>query len=274
MRVSAQELDAYTRRVSTQQQAARDFVERSLTMFLRLNPGADVAEVRDYGIEVLTQAYRAYGDRAAYLACQWYDEAMGRLGFDVADAVLYNEVEESLVDRDARYLARYLADGDTDRFISRMAAKAYDHVSRAANGTMYGNANRAADRAAGVRYARVPSGRETCGFCLMLASRGFVYRSRERAGDVGGAFNSYHANCDCRVVVGDASTTVDGYDPDWYREVYGRARSEVVGTARDDYEAAGGSSGTGKTYDKYLSDRICAQIETYDRDWVWNGSGS
>lgn len=274
MRVSSSELDAYTRLVSTQQQAARNFVEKSLTMFLRLNPGADVAEVRDYGIEVLTQAYRAYGDRAAYLACQWYDEAMERLGFDVADAVIYNKVEESLIDRDVRYLAGALVDGDEGRFASRMAAKAYDHVSRAANGTMYGNANRAADRAAGVRYARVPTGRETCGFCLMLASQGFVYRSRETAGDVGGLFNSYHANCDCKVVVGDAFTTVEGYDPDWYFEVYQRARADVEGTAHDGYQAAGGKKGTGKTYDEYLRDRICAQIETYDRDWVWNGSGS
>lgn len=44
-----------------------------------------------------------------------------------------------------------------------------------------------------VRYARVPSGSETCKFCLMLASRGAVYLDSKAAGEV----NKYHGKCDC-----------------------------------------------------------------------------
>jgi hypothetical protein len=47
-----------------------------------------------------------------------------------------------------------------------------------------------------VRYARVATGRETCGFCWMLVSRGPVYESRESAGEG----RKFHALCDCRVV--------------------------------------------------------------------------
>lgn len=67
-------------------------------------------------------------------------------------------------------------------------------------------------------WARVATGRETCGFCLMLVSRGPVYQSAESAGlntddttaldilDEGDteAFNElmtrFHPNCDCKVV--------------------------------------------------------------------------
>ena len=65
-------------------------------------------------------------------------------------------------------------------------------------------------------WARVPTGRETCGFCWMLASRGPVYDS---AGSAGGKrsqaeiirktadgsmssddMNQWHPGCDCKVV--------------------------------------------------------------------------
>lgn len=67
-------------------------------------------------------------------------------------------------------------------------------------------------------WARVATGRETCGFCLMLVSRGPVYQSAEAAGlgtdDTSAldildendteAFNElmtrFHPNCDCKVV--------------------------------------------------------------------------
>lgn len=69
-----------------------------------------------------------------------------------------------------------------------------------------------------VGWARVATGRETCGFCLMLVSRGPVYQDAESAGlntddttaldilDQGDteAFNElmtrFHPNCDCKVV--------------------------------------------------------------------------
>jgi len=59
-------------------------------------------------------------------------------------------------------------------------------------------------------YARVLTGAENCGFCVMLASRGPVYSSAESAGERRASeildtrnerfINSYHPNCDCLVV--------------------------------------------------------------------------
>lgn len=69
-------------------------------------------------------------------------------------------------------------------------------------------------------YARVPSGRETCGFCTMLASRGFVYSSAEKA-------TSYHRHCDCIIVPGYPGLDVEGYNPDALYRQYEQAQKTV-----------------------------------------------
>lgn len=61
-----------------------------------------------------------------------------------------------------------------------------------------------------VSWARMLTGAENCGFCVMLASRGPVYSSATDAGRVkasrlydttaAGYVNTYHPNCDCLVV--------------------------------------------------------------------------
>ena len=52
------------------------------------------------------------------------------------------------------------------------------------------------DRDRGAMFARVPTGAETCTFCLMLASRGAVYHTRKTAGE----WRHFHRGCDCKVV--------------------------------------------------------------------------
>lgn len=67
-------------------------------------------------------------------------------------------------------------------------------------------------------WARVATGRETCGFCMMLVSRGPVYRSASGAGmdlddtsaqellesgsdaEIDAVMKRWHAGCDCKVV--------------------------------------------------------------------------
>ena len=81
------------------------------------------------------------------------------------------------------------------------------------------------------RFARVPTGNETCDFCLMLASRGFVYRSADSA-------THTHANCDCRIVPSWDSNEVEGYDPS---AIYGRWQEQVDEMARERAERRGTS---------------------------------
>lgn len=61
-----------------------------------------------------------------------------------------------------------------------------------------------------VKFARVPSGIDTCGFCAMLASRGAVYSSEDTAG------KDIHENCHCTCVPSWGGSTIEGYDPDEY----------------------------------------------------------
>lgn len=49
------------------------------------------------------------------------------------------------------------------------------------------------------KWARVPSGRETCSWCLMLVSRGAVYESA-KAASVDNHGDGFHLDCDCVAV--------------------------------------------------------------------------
>ena len=58
-----------------------------------------------------------------------------------------------------------------------------------------------------IAFARVPTGAETCTYCMMLASRGFVYRSAESAG------HADHRGCNCMIVPGRYMLSeIDGID--------------------------------------------------------------
>lgn len=72
------------------------------------------------------------------------------------------------------------------------------YVKQAARDTVTQNAE---SDSAMVRYARVTDG-NACDFCTMLASRGFVYRNKNRALYKKGIYDRYHSFCNCQVVVG------------------------------------------------------------------------
>jgi len=60
-----------------------------------------------------------------------------------------------------------------------------------------------------IAFARVPTGAETCTYCMMLASRGFAYRSEESAG------HADHRGCNCLIIAGiHGSSYVEGVDVD------------------------------------------------------------
>lgn len=71
-------------------------------------------------------------------------------------------------------------------------------------------------------WARVPEGPNTCAFCLMLASRGFVYHTEESAGGLG---NTYHDHCQCTVTPSwNGDYELDGYPLKKYQQIYSDAK--------------------------------------------------
>lgn len=73
---------------------------------------------------------------------------------------------------------------------------AADMVRASARYTMQRNI---ADDPTGPRWARVTGGAKPCAFCVMLAGRGFVYHSKEKA-DFGDSFHD--GKCHCTVIPG------------------------------------------------------------------------
>lgn len=266
MQISASRLAEYTAALNAQQQTAFNFMQTALRSFYQLNGGAiDAETMREFAMQTLTTCVQTFGDRAATIACSAYDVTMEELGIDVQPSTVYNPVSIDSTGRQVDYLMRQLTPDAFDSFAQKLAARAYENVGRAANKTTIHNAER--DYSKGVRYARVPTGKETCGFCLMLASRGFDYKSRKSAGDMGFGFNRFHDRCDCRVVAGDDFTTVEGYDPDWLYDVYLDARS-TIDPASIRREMAGLPA---QIVNKKITDEICKEINRRSLDWSWNG---
>lgn len=159
-----------------------------------------------------------------------------------------------------------------DTLKEELARLARSQVSRRANETVSHNVKR--DSKSGVRFARVPMGIHTCDFCNMLASRGFVFWSKESAGD----FSHWHADCRCKVVPGvpeiksywkngvhvtrGIDPTVEGYDPDLYFAQLGgttgqnvhRALGADVLNARNSSNVVLGRKQFGKKASKHCKD--------------------
>jgi hypothetical protein len=137
-------------------------------------------------------------------------------------------LEESMrpVFREARVIE--LDDGKVVETALRVAKEVENGGRRTALNAVRGETRR-------VGFARVATGRETCAFCLMLVSRGPVYKSELKAGakhegaaeiletknnvsdeELDDLMTRWHPGCDCKVVpVFDENNWV-GYD-DWKR---------------------------------------------------------
>ena len=81
--------------------------------------------------------------------------------------------------------------------------------------------------ASGAGWARVPQGSHTCNWCLMLASRGGVYHSKQLA-QFGTNGKKYHGDCDCQpTLVRSPEDYPEGYDPDGLYDQYLQARRDA-----------------------------------------------
>lgn len=212
--LSREAFDRYSRQVSNLAGGAGEYVRRMVSAYLSQSPDASVAECRDFAWQVMLEAVQIYGDASATAAADYYDSVMSAAGNGAKPALLHSGVDEDQAERAARYQAGKLVKGDQLGFERECAAYASDATRQAANRTMLGNALR--DEGRGVRYARVPTGAETCTFCRMLSSRGFVYRSKESAK----LFGHNHRGCNCEVVVSTDADGLEGYDPDRERDIW------------------------------------------------------
>ncbi|MFH6891547.1 hypothetical protein ACHEUQ_03085 [Alloscardovia omnicolens] len=123
----------------------------------------------------------------------------------------------------------------------------------------------------GVRYARVPQG-VTCEWCVMIASRGFVYHTEDSAGEL----KRYHPNDDCLIIPSWGKQSVPDYNPDRLYEQYAKCRDAVEQYAsRDQYHRwvlEQPKDTTIPRYDVWKRNQILAEMRTRDREWLNNGT--
>lgn len=254
--ISAEEFREYNRGAAEIGDGAASAVEQRVLGWCRSHKDASVAEKREAAKLIMEGFVQAYDDKAAVFASQWYDYRAEQGGARLKQAVTMTVYEPGSVDDVARYQARKLAKEGDAAFARACGEFARNDAFRSLNETIIANVGR--DRDKGAMFARVPTGTETCAFCLMLASRGAVYHSRKTAGEWG----RFHRGCDCKVVPsfeGDPDAElVQGVKP---RELYER----IVLMERQ----------TGLSFaDSKASRKLSDFIALHDRDWLLTGKVS
>lgn len=165
-----------------------------------------VKQLIDYAHAVATK----YGEGAAELSCQMLDAVADASGAYVpaaepAATATYGEIAKAIYGTLA-----------SNRDPNAVGAAVGRSVKLAGVDTLQQNALRD-----GAEWAWIPAG-DTCPFCLMLASRGWVKASKKAIKN--GHADHIHNNCDCTYCVRyDGETTVEGYEPDKLYDQYKNA---------------------------------------------------
>lgn len=199
---------------------------------------SDPAGVQEAADEFLPALVDMYGGVAGTATADWYSRMRDDAGvpgsFKPHPAATVPDVQ---VQASARWATAPLSGDDPDpqKALSRMDAATDRYVAQAARDTVAQNTAR---DPADARWARVPTGTETCAFCMIMASRGAVYESEGTAGGdqnarfIGDGMHKYHDFCDCIAVpVWRGQPLPEGYDPDALYQKYNDAREKAAGSS-------------------------------------------
>lgn len=161
-----------------------------------------------------------YGDVAATVAADWYDEFRAESGIDGRfRAPLAPPLPADQVNGRLGYATRASGPlwlGDSATLTAFLGLMVNEYALQPGRDTVMQAAHK--DNAA---FARIPEP-GACKFCLMLASRGFIY-SKSTVGDS----RKFHGKCRCNAmpVWDETKARVEyGYDPDALYERYREAR--------------------------------------------------
>jgi hypothetical protein len=191
-------------------------VERDLLAFMAsLDPARpDVAKLDMF--EFIPALIAQYGDIAATMAAEWYDELRSAEGVTGRfRAPLAPLVPDEVINGRLGYATRPngpLYAGQLEALATFTSMMANEYALQPGRDTVIQAAHK--DKAA---YARIPEP-GACKFCLMLASRGFVYSK-----DTVGESRKFHGKCRCNAmpVWDETRARVEyGYDPDALYDQY------------------------------------------------------
>ena len=227
MQIPRSYIDNYSKALNVVSEQARIALVDALS---KLDYNADIADIRNEVIAIMQVACGASTTMAARLAAEFYDGLRKRFVLDTA----YIATVDSMRNPDAtseavRAFIQILVDDEpVDDFIAKCSDRIDYETRMAANMCVYENAKHDPLKP---KYARVPTGNETCAWCMLLASYGFTSQMKE-------VVQHTHENCDCRVVVSwDENPTVSDDDSEQfaYKDLYEEA--EKMRTSGDMPEA-------------------------------------
>lgn len=191
--------------------------------------------------ELIDYAYyvsNKYGEASAALSAEMYD-AIAELSGAAVPSAVPAEVTYQDVAKTVNGIIKNTGNGNVlAQGIGRL-------VKMAGTDTILSNAYRdrpkgkgSKRRHSGAQVAWIPVG-DTCPFCLMLASKGWVNQTEWGANNHS---EHIHANCDCTYAVRfNKDLVFEGYDPDEYKAMYdnaeGKTRNEKFNSMRRDYYA-------------------------------------
>ncbi|NYD26093.1 hypothetical protein [Leucobacter aridicollis] len=182
-------------RLNAAQRAAAGLAKADLQKVWRLYSHLPADKLRDTLFTALPALAQKHGDIMSAAAADWYEETL-RESTGQSRRALLSGVNLEAVEKAARWAVDDLYHGDPVDTWRKLEKSLLRHVKNAGRNTVRLNAERD-----GFSYARVPSGKTTCAFCLMMASRGFSYSSRGAAGETASGFGDrFHDDCDCSVV--------------------------------------------------------------------------
>lgn len=214
------------------QNRAGDVAERRLWALWKRLPLEDLGTLEDALYQLYPRLVEESAEVASSAALEWYEKQREAEGVEKAysPAMPTGLVDENEAAKIVGAAIRDLREGvGRARVLTRLTDGARKLISDAGRATTQHAAERDPKKP---RYARVPTGAETCAWCMLWASRGFVYKSEETA-----QFKRSHFKCDCQIVPSwDKRPRVRGYDSKRYERMYQQAVDDLAdeGARTDD----------------------------------------
>lgn len=188
------------------------------TFWAALNTGGSPILVRNALLDFFPELVQAYGDAAALLAADYYDELRDvPAGSSSFRAILARPANDAQAQASTRWALGPLFESEPNpqQVLANLAGVTQRLVLQAGRDTIATSSTRDPVRTG---WARVPTGTKTCRFCVMLASRGSVYGS---AASAGADANRFHGDCDCvQVPIRSKRDYPEGHDVAEFERIY------------------------------------------------------
>lgn len=206
MTITGKSWDEYIKQLRVVSDTAAGLMAKMLKKVRESDPDLTTVASRYALIDYAYGLAIKYGEAAAELACEMYDEMAVLSAVMVPPAVPAESATMAEVAKAVNGTLKTRNDEIVSGAVGRL-------VKLSSVDTVMNNALRD-----GAQWAWIPRG-DTCAYCIMLASNGWQNASKRAIRN--GHAEHVHSNCDCTYAVRfDEDTDVEGYDPDKYYDMY------------------------------------------------------